>query len=83
MEQKKPMFVMDFPTPDGFGIIGFVSFSLAVILIIFSSIIFGWQIAAFSILLFILGGFSGRGFEQYSPKHKDELYEKKAEEKNL
>jgi len=56
--------IIDWPSPDGFGLFGFLCFFVALILVILMGFWYDWQLMAICIIIFLCGGFAGRGFEK-------------------
>ncbi len=66
MKKRKPIFVIDFPTLDGFGWIGFICFGVAFILIMLMTLWYDWRLTFVLVAVFLCGSLAGRGFERYT-----------------
>ena len=62
--KQKHIFVIDSPTPEEYGKVGFILFGIAVTIVLLLILFFHIVVVLIAIGMFILGGFVGRAVEK-------------------
>lgn len=62
--KPKHIFVIDSPTPEEYGKVGFILFGIAVTIVLLLILFFHILIVFIAVGMFILGGFVGRAIEK-------------------